>query len=68
MLSENLADTVELAQVADPSTLEPTETTSAESAHGTFRGPSSSRSTPSPTTLVAIAKPEVRGLDGHLVA
>ena len=46
-LSENLADTVELDQGVYPSTSEPTETTPAESDHGTKRAPTSSRSTPS---------------------
>ena len=55
-LSENLADTVEQAQGADPATLEPTDTTLAESAPSTSRAPSYFRSTPPSATLVPIAR------------
>lgn len=41
-LSKNLADTVDLAQGADPSTSEPNDTTPAESSPGISRAHSSS--------------------------
>lgn len=55
-LSETLADKVELAQGVNPTNSEPTETTMAESAHGTIREPNSSRSTPPSEALVPIAR------------
>lgn len=54
-LDDNLVDTVEQAQGADHATLEPTDTNPVESATGTSRAPSSSRSTPPSVALVLIA-------------
>lgn len=54
-LSDNLEDTVELAQRADLATSKPTNTAPVESAPRTSRAPSSSRSTPPSTTLAPIA-------------
>lgn len=55
-LSENLVNIVMLSQGDDQNTLEPTETNTAESAHGTSRAPHSSRSTPPSAALVPIAR------------
>ena len=55
-LSENLVDTVELAQGADLATLEPTNTTPTDSAPGTNRAPSSFRSMPPSAALVPLSR------------
>ena len=55
-LSEKSADTVDLAQGDDPTTLEPTVTAPGESAHAVSRAPSSSQSTPPSTIQVPLEK------------
>lgn len=67
-LSENLAETVELAQGADPHTSEPADTTLDDSTHAVSWAPRSSRSTPLTirSTGPSSTGPKVRGPNGHL--
>lgn len=55
-LSENSADTVELAQGADQIALESADPTPASSSHATNRAPNSLRSMPSSGALVPLAQ------------
>lgn len=56
---KNLAETVEQAQGDDPATLEPINTTPAESSPGTSRAPSFSRYTPPSAALIPIARVQI---------
>lgn len=56
LLGENMADTVEQSEGADPATSEPTNTTPAESSPGTSMAASSSWYTLPSATLVPLAR------------
>lgn len=67
-LGKNLANAVELDQMADLSVLDHVDPTPISSSHAASRPLSSSRSTPPVATVISIARVqnlEARGIDGH---